>query len=679
MVLYSNHLKGLNLADGSSKIQVKGENPNIAAEAVDVAAEIPAEINQEEVKEGRGITRRLVVKVLGLLGVSALADQITGGKLMESLVDDDKKALEHSEVMAVKIEKKSKEIAHKIESEKGLSEREKIVKTIDYVGAFLFAWGVRDLLPKHHLIPGGHGHIHSVHYGALLALSALKYQFSDEHGRHHLKEETVSNAKAFGIISGTIIAADGLNMDIEKAYELEVGKKPSKKDQVALMTMMASALSPLATTVGSAGIISNMSNNLCAGDKRLMALCVSHISNLSGFLLFGDPPFIAVCEKYGFKQGIEWQMKTMWPLAIFSLFNSTYKINQILAENSGLSKDAAKKKALTDTVSGLVENVPVLAKMAAASLRNAVKYFSGADISSKLAQDQRGIEVKIGEILEKRITNLAKLPFSAEFDKSTHEAHEGLIRDEEEILEAGDLVEDLEITDGQAAMNQNFKVPDGTFFSQMLSGFNDAENASAESEKWKLDPFQIYSKATDVSRIKEALGHNLGDVINVFPFQAGCVPFLTTVFKDVVNGIDGVDENLKEAILFMMILVFSMFADNYVACKIGLELFPNKPQIPLIAAIQGGSMTAIGNMANVAQFSLDKFSLVDSKNTMGIHLTPAIASFAYSKALTIMSDLGLVTVPKPLKEKEEKKAEDPQQARDMTRRDFFSKFRGGTA
>ncbi len=658
------------MADGSKKLRVQEE----VVEAFESNLGPLAKEDSREINNGKALTRRMFTKVLGFLGISVLANQIAGGKIFEGLFGAEG---EYSKEMGEKIDHKAREIANKIEAEEDLDENAKIMKTIDYLGTALFAWGVRDLLPRHKMVPGGHGHIHQWHYGVLAALSALKYQYSNEEQRHHLRDETISNAKAFGIISGTIVAAEGLNLDIEKAYEIETGKKPDKKDQVALMTLLASALSPLATTVGSAGIISKMSNKFCDGDKKLMALCVSHISNLSGFLLFGDPPFIAVCEKYGFKQGIEWQMKTMWPLAIFSLFSSTYRINKVLALNNGLNKADAHKKALEDTKSGLIQNIPVLVKMAMVSLQNAAKYFSGADISSKFAQDPRGIEVKIGEILEKRVANLANLAVSEDFDKSHHEDHEGLIREDvpetEYIVE--ELAADLEIADGQAAMHADFKIPDTMFFAQMLKGYDQAVNSDSEpSAKGK----SVWEKLTDVHRIKESLGHNLGDVVNVFPFQAGCVPFLVPVFKDLVDKLEGVDENLKEVILFLLIMVFSMIADNYVACKIGLQVFPEKPQVSLIAAIQGGSMTAIGNMANVAQFSLDKFSLVDSLQNIGVHATPALVSLGYSKLVTILSDLGFVNVPTLVDSKEPDKKgspKNPQQTREMTRRELFSSWR----
>lgn len=675
--------------------------------------------NTTAVNEGAGVTRRLVNKVLAALGVTLLADTISGGRILgkedaenaESFEGHDRKL---SDDIAAKLDAEAKKIAEKVEAEsRGLSDREKALKVVDYVGCALFSWGIKDLLP------GGHGHIHAAHYGALMALTAIKYEFSDEDGKHHLEQETISNAKAFGIIAGTIVAAEGLNMDIEKAYELAMQDKVlEKEDQVALLTMLSSMLSPLATTVGSASIMRTMSNELCEGDPRMMAVCTSHISNLSGFLLFGDPPFIAICEKYGFAEGVKWQFEAMFPLALYTLASATYKLNLISAQKEGLQGPEAHRKALADTMAGIRKNIPVLAKMIAKSLANSAKYFTGGDFFKQ--QDPGGIEVKIGEVLTRKLTNVAKLPFDPQLDVSSHEAHEGMIREAgDKVKGANEIMAGLmeELTAGgtpteAAASDRTTKVralreaieaqnydtvkrlgeelglANVGIFIKTLRDFHD--NAKVDHSvngprpytlEEKLSPLAIYDRMTSVRRIKEAVGHNLGDVINVFPFQVGCVPFLTTAFKDAADALGNLGKSLKEAILFFLIMIFSSMADNYVACKIGLELFPNKPHIPLIAAIQGGSLTAIGNMANVAQFSLDQFPLMDSMKQFGLHMDTVTAAFAYSKALDILNGMGIMRPPKALKGAGSETAAhtEPspvQHARNRTRREFFSSLTG---
>lgn len=680
--------------------------------------------NAKAIKEGAKVTRRLVNKVLAAVGVTFLADAISGGRILwgkeahEPEAHDAEASKESSKELSDKLDAKAKEIAAKVEAEShGLSDREKALKVVDYVGCALFAWGIKDLLP------GGHGHIHASHYGALIALSAIKHQFSDEDGKHHLEEETVSNAKAFGIISGTIVAAEGLNMDVEKAYELAMkGKKPEKKDQVALMTMLSSVLSPVTTTVGSASIMRKMSNELCDGDPAMMAVCTSHISNLSGFLLFGDPPFIAICEKYGFEEGVKWQFQSMLPLALYTLASATYKLNLILAKKEGLTGSEAHKKALADTISGIKNNIPVLVKIITKSLGNIAKYFTGADFSKRLPQDPGGIEVRIGEVLTEKLANVAKLPFDPQFDVSSHEEHEGMVHENVEKVEGGnEVMAGLmdELTRGYTAaaaegikthpadrsqkvhalreaiaakkyetvqtLGGELGLPTIDIFVRTLKDFHDnaevdesiTNGPKAYTLRQKLNPLAIYDRMTSIHRIKEAIGHNLGDVVNVFPFQAGCVPFLTTAFKDAADALGNLGESVKEAVLFFLIMLFSSAADNYVACKIGLELFPNKPHIPLIAAIQGGSLTAIGNMANVAQFSLDKFPLMNSIKQFGLHIDTMTAAFAYSKALDILNGMGIMRPPKAIKGAGSEMAANTappsiEQGRKMTRREALA-------
>jgi len=73
---------------------------------------------------------------------------------------------------------------------------------------------------------------------------------------------------------------------------------------------------------------------------------------------------------------------------------------------------------------------------------------------------------------------------------------------------------------------------------------------------------------------------------------------LVTAFQDVKKSLEATiksqpqmspqaQETTIEAVLFLLIMAFSSIADNYVACKIGLDLFPDKPQIPLIASVIG--------------------------------------------------------------------------------------------
>ncbi len=593
-----------------------------------ITTETPTEIDpriQAATNEGTTVTRRYINKLLALAGIAALADGISGGKISGALLSkaeasegDHQEALDAQE----KFDEKLPGIIEKVDAEHpNLPPKERAAKLIDYLGTALFAWGVASLMP------GGKGYIQAVQYGSLIALTTAKYSLSDEKGKHHLKEETISSAKALGIISGTTTIAEGINADIEKAFEDAYAKSPNKHDQAALITLMASALSPLATTVGSAEVIKKMSNRLAAGNQKMIATLTSHVSNLSGFFLIGDPPFMAICEKYGFTEGIAWQMKTMWPMALYSLYSSTYKLNLELLKQEGIPTAEAMLSATKETKEGIKKNLPVLAKIIAKSISNFAKYFTDQP------QNTQGLEIQIGEVLNEKLVNLATLPFSPKFD-APHEAHEPAI-------------DAIAATIGPESPTVD-PTPSGETPFTLLQDSMAAEDTNPSKASSNLTAKKIYTNTTNLNRIKAAVGHNLGDVVNVFPFQAGCVPFLTPVFEDLVKSLDGMNETMREMTIFCMLMIFSMFADNYVACKIGLSIMPEKPQIPLIASIQGGSMTAIGNMANVTQFSLDDYSLADSIKNIWSHADTALFGMAYSKALTLLSNAGIVNVPKPV-------------------------------
>ena len=102
-----------------------------------------------------------------------------------------------------------------------------------------------------------------------------------------------------------------------------------------------------------------------------------------------------------------------------------------------------------------------------------------------------------------------------------------------------------------------------------------------------------------------------------------------------------------EVAMYLLIEHFSCIADNYVGCKVGLEIFPDKPQLALISAIQGGSQTAIGNMANVAQFDLQKFSLAASVGQWRQHIDTKAVALAYALAVGEFQRFDILKSPVP--------------------------------
>lgn len=634
--------------------------------------------------ENHGTTRRGFLRYgMGALGLVALGDTAAGNPLVSTILRQAESHDEH----------------HSGQEEHAEHSEHPVEPWIDYAGTALFASGVGRLLKGQA--------INTRHYGALGLLTAIKYQASNANGKKHLREETMSNARAFVVIAGSIVAADGINAKVEEAYKKLQGKEMTQAQRVAAMCTLSSMVSPLATTVTGSTIFKHMSNDLCTvdgvPDPKLMALCESHISNLSGFVFFGDPPFIAMVEKYGFVEGIKFQMKIGLPMLIYSTFTTMYRINLQLAQRSGMPAAEAKAKALHDSHEGFVSTVPFLAQFLMRSVANAARYFT-----LQKDQDIAGLQFWIGETMEHIAGNIAQLPFSDKFDPVEEDSTNGMVHGEEYIrrrtvkdamrllldrmrsgadLSAGTLMEGIDVPgDDSVAINvqalhaaieagdpEAIRAEartlgiDGSQLEHIINTLQDlagvpedrpeapgATKQQTQATIARLMPMAMWNRTFEVDRIKAAAGHNLGDVINVFPFQAGCVPFLVRAFKDCKDMMEvairkttpmAMQEITLEAAMFALIERFSSVADNYVACKVGLEIMPEKGQVPLIASIIGGKLTAVGNMANVAQFSLGTFSLGDSLRQWRTHVPDELVGMAWTLLIGRMQSVGLMQAP----------------------------------
>lgn len=510
--------------------------------------------------------------------------------------------------------------------------------SIDTAGTLWFILWVKALLEWKH--------IDEKHYSWLALLLYGKYLEASPEEKKHLVDELYSSLKAFWIIAWTVALTEWLSMNLERTYSAITQKELQEEDSIALLAMFSSVMSPLVTTVWNANIIKNIANEIADGDKDIMALFVGHNSGRSGYLLFWDPPFVAVVEKYGFKEGITWQMETMWPLAMYSLFSSMYKTHYIKRKKIENTK-SAHAYALKATIIGMKNNLPVLVQIITQSLLNTLKYYGFQE------QTKKWIETAIWEQLWVLTTNLARLPWDKKFDTSSHEVFEGRTTGDKghELRKmAHDLAESIQKNAKDDDIRIKHQIEDafvtgntktllkilkkyGVNYNPILRDFFELSLKKEEEtiEDTPIDtvkrntlssftslvsPKSIYNNTFDLDRIKESLGHNLADIINVFPFQAGSVPFLIPMLQQWLKELEekGMNQTTKEQVIFFSLMMFSMFADNYVACKIGLEILPEKPHIPFIAAIEWGELTTIGNMANVTQFSLEDYSLADSLN-----------------------------------------------------------------
>lgn len=648
----------------------------------------------------QGISRRLFTRVLAIMGISYVADNVSQGALSAKVLEflggnspEGDKML-NAEGVAEKLEEAAQKVAKSVKESGEATDQLAIMrKTIDYLGTGLFVQGVLQLI-----FVKENNHINAYQFAALGVLSGLKYQLSDEEDRHHLIKETEGAIKTFGLIAGAMTVGEGVNADIVRAWEKAKGEKPVPRDLIAIMTTLSAGVSTTATTLVNAPVVRNMALDLAKTDKMdkdgrpvldedVMAICTGHNANVAGIAGFGNPPFMAVCEKFGFEEGMKWKLKTMLPLALYSWASSTFKLNLVMAKRAGLTGVTAMKKAAEDTRVGLTkpENISFFAKTIFESLKNAAKYF--VQLKGIDAQSEAGIRFQIGEVIGKKLKGLLVLPFAKEVGHGYE--GEGLVHGMDLEIQGADTIAEsffgaLSTTspDGansvndepdsanalhEAIVQRNYEeivrigkqmgVSNIEILVENLRDFHDDKKINESVDKpmqWKeaFSPIRILDRATDVNRIKGVVGHNLADVMNVFPFQAGCVPFLVPVFKDAIAALEaqGLKGATKEITLFFLIQFFSSVADNYVACKIGLELLPDKPEIALIAS-ENPWHNPISNMSNLAQFSLDEFSLKAAIGKAGWHVDSTVVALAYSQALGIFTRMGFVTPPKAAEKK----------------------------
>lgn len=656
------------------------------------------------------ISRRGLALGVAGLGTAAVVDRVAGGALLSSLSGSSHGAPAGVAVDAATLQQEHANANHK-------------PTMTDYLGTALFAKGVKDL--------AGGGYVTSGLYTTQAALLAAKYAESDATGKHHIVEEIGVTFNAFGIIAGTVALASGLRLDIEKSFESLAGRAASRSDKVALLTMFSAVSSPALTTVGNAQITGRLAQEVADGDTGIMSVLVGHNAGRSGYLFFGDPPFIALVEKYGFAEAVKWQAQHMWPLALYSLVSSTFKVNYQLARKDGLSHSEAFAAASRDTSAGMARNLPVLVGILKKSLKNAAKY----GLAQGHEQDIGGLQVMVGEVLQRYARNALDFVMAhPKFDESNPETEAGETGDPvqakhdelvgefmdqfggtfgfdaspaapkthteavvEEPVETSDanidevasMADELAARmkhaadrgDWDSVLQQARQFLDDTQFANfegMLGAYrrmsdnivgkeSGAPSAAAQAQATRRGLFAMLGrtkhhadKTFDLHRFKNAFGHEIGDVLNVFLFQALSVIFLVPVFRAALEsaeeGLRGLGlseeqmEHARETLLFFSLLGFSMVADNYVACKIGLELLPEKPQVALIAAIEGGELSGIGNMANlVLAGGAANFPLMDSiAQNLKWNLDSVALAYIYSLGMGSVQKIFGTSNPKPL-------------------------------
>ncbi len=129
--------------------------------------------------------------------------------------------------------------------------------------------------------------------------------------------------------------------------------------------------------------------------------------------------------------------------------------------------------------------------------------------------------------------------------------------------------------------------------------------------------FERITAFSDMETMKAVLGHSRAEVMNVLPFQASCVPFLVQVLK---AGLGLIPKSLRPLYILLTSFTLNIFsggADNLVAAIVGLKIDPSLWPYVLMASIDGGKHSRIGNMANLAGCSMEEFPL---KVSLCLHL-----------------------------------------------------------
>ncbi len=482
-------------------------------------------------------------------------------------------------------------------------------KKIDYLGSANFVAGMASLLKNNH--------IHWLHYTAAIASFFAKYLISDEAGKHHLKMQFGEICDAMRIILGTTIIGEGIKLNLDAAIQNTYQRNATKEEKIFAATTIPMGTGLFTKTVGSAAIfrqpISDLVNSIINDGenqgmnekikREVYANMIAHIANNTGFLLIGDPPFIAMLQKYGI-EGFKFQNYTMEPLMLYSAARTALKMSKFTNEHHRASLENAVA-LLTSK-----DNWRFFYDIVKESANNAYKCLTLG------TQSESGIIMHpLGE-MEQKLRNTYKL-LRGEY--GPHNIH-GLeaAREEINILKASAM----DSLDG--LKSRHYKSP--------AEALAEAFKHLQKSE-WHISLMR---------KLERAYGPNLTDILTVFTFQGLSLPFIVTVFNDWLDSMKNSSERIKDACVYSSILSFSAFADNYIACKIGLEVYPHKPEIPFIASIIGGSTLPCGNMSNLNLVSLKEHSLWDGVLSLPQHLDMLGAGFGYAEMFPYLEKIPVI-------------------------------------
>lgn len=483
--------------------------------------------------------------------------------------------------------------------------------SLDYLGTATFGTGINCLLQGQHINPSL--------YIAQTVTSIVKYLTSDEEGKHHLMKEWKEGYNAFRVILGTTVAAEGVKLDLEHVVEKFQARQPTEAQTIFMLSTLPIITSSMATTVASSGMmreeVANLVDSLCEKDEtlnkgKLYARSISHISNNSGFCMIGDPPFIAMLQKYGL-EGMMYQTKAMAPLPIMSALRYAHGMGKNTDAEARILSDPENWQMLGSVLRESGYNIP----------RGMQELITGAS-----KQDAQGM---VFHSIDSMVSKL----------QHTYDLFTGKISPHGEHHEA-DAKRELRMIRKHAKAELKKEHPLGRLQElENEKGIYTAREAlkkawSIVSDWPRFDNF--------VHQMEHAYGPNMTDIMLVFSFQAASIPFLIRPFKDALHQLDGLPEKIRDSAYMLGNAIFSSVADNYVAAKIGLDLYPEKPEIPLVSSIIGGSLMPPGNMANIALVSTREYPLHEGLKNLGQHLDMLGTGVAYAQAIPYLRKIPVV-------------------------------------
>ena len=317
----------------------------------------------------------------------------------------------------------------------------------------------------------------------------------------------------------------------------------------------------------------------------------------------GDPPFLVLVKNYGVLNALIIQLESGLVPACVSLVKTIMDMNRVIRKARGI-QDPSFQEQLSIAMGTVRRTVPFMAHMMKESVKNFVRSVPG------LPQSQEALQFDFEKAVLGKLKKL-KLFFKGEEIRS----EEG----ETTALQAS-------IAEGKKELELRTEIkPEGNKPSII-------EEIATLTEKYDKSPkkstTELLRSVTDIHHFEKAAGDVIKDIFNILPLQLLTVPalkilfkiFFSTVVKPIMKGAlsslgimsKTAYDICEEIAVFLCTGGLSAFADNMVACEVGVSLMPTKPNIPYTASILAGTAFPFSNSANMALTSLQQFNCMDA-------------------------------------------------------------------